>query len=107
MKTKMVEIRDDGTRILALAIKTEGETPQEKEFFYYCGFGKDSVMLIRPEDPLISYDPYAWNTPGDTMKVAHRYIQRHFDELSDDGAVIDVRVIEGKRTEPAASEVWR
>ena len=107
MKTKMVEIRDDGTRIMALAIKTEGETQRETAFWRNCGFGSYSVILLRPDDPLVSYDPYDWTTPGETMKVAHAYIQQHFDALPEDGALIDVRVILGKRANPAESEVWR
>ena len=50
MKVKMVEIRDEGTRIAALAIKTQGETPQEGAFWCGTGFAKDTVLLIRPED---------------------------------------------------------
>lgn len=107
MKVKMVEIRDEGTRIAALAIKTQGETPQEGAFWYGTGFAKDTVLLIRPEDRQIEYSPYSWDSYYRTMRHAHLYILNHFDELPDTGAVIDVQVILGETVAPKTSEIWR
>lgn len=106
MKTKMVEIRDDCTMIMALAIKTEGETEQEKQFWGRgCGFSNNSVILTRFNETETQHDPFAWQNYR-TMKEAHRYIQKHFDELPDYGAVIDVEYIIKETTEPKTSDIW-
>lgn len=105
MKTKLVEIRDSATRIAAIAIKTQGDTPEEQQLFAIEGFGKDSVLLLRPEQQKMYYDPFMWDNRR-TMTTAHRYIQQHFDELPD-AAVVDVQVILGETETPKSSEIWR
>ncbi len=105
MITKLIEIRDSMTKIVALAIKTFGETPEEERFFRADGFGKDTVMLMRMERQEAHYDPFAWSNRR-TMTTAHRYIQQHFDELPAYG-VVDVEYILGETDKPKASEIWR
>lgn len=105
MKTKMFEVRDRGTRIAVIAIKTEGETAKESQFFRAIGFDENNVILLRPEDNLASYDPFEWANYR-TMSEAHMYIKKHFDELPN-YSVVDVRVILKEETEPASSEIWQ
>lgn len=105
MKVKMVEIRDAATRIAAIAIKTQGETLKEHQLFRMEGFGESSVLLIRPEQQKMCYDPLLWDNRR-TMTTAHRYIQEHFDELPD-AAVVDVEYILGESETPKTSEIWR
>lgn len=104
MKSKMFEIRDRGTKIGVIAIKTEGDNSAEQAFFDADGFGKDDVVLIRCYDQLAYYDRFAWGNYR-TMGEAHRYIADHFDELPN-FSVVDVRVILGEERAPAKSEIW-
>lgn len=106
MKIKMVEIRDAGTRIAALAIKTKGENYAERIFWTQGGgYGSDSIILVQLEPVEAHSDPFKWEIFR-TMREAHLYISRHFDELPD-GAVVDVEYIKGERLEPKTSEIWR
>lgn len=106
MKIKMIEIRDTFTRIAALAIKTEGETPSEKAFWVKGGgYGQNAVILVQLEEAEAHSDPFKW-TPFRAMREAHLYIRQHFDELPD-RAVVDVEYIKGETTEPKDSELWR
>lgn len=103
MKSKMVEVRDNGTRIPCLVISTEAESSKEHSFWCAQGFGGSDVILIRCEDQKAAYDPYEWQ--GRTMHEAHLYLQSHFNEI-EDFSVVDVRVILGEASEPARTEVW-
>lgn len=107
MKFKMIEIRDAGTRIAALAIKTEGETPEEQAFWRKGGgYGNQSVILVQLDEAEAHSDAFKWRTYR-TMREAHLYVKRHFDELPDSGAVVDVEYIKGETAEPKDSEIWR
>lgn len=102
MKGKLVEIRDDGTFIPAMAVEVSGE---DGYLMRRAGFQSPLVILIKlvggGKPGQWSYDPYAWG--GRTMPVAHQWIQEHWEELKD-GQVVDVEYILGERTEPKISE---
>lgn len=110
MKTKMLEIRDHGTCIPAVAIKMESANEVEHKFLWRCGYPRDgsSITLLRLGDQRATNDPYEWpSITGDrrTMPAAHLYILEHWEELRD-GSVVDVRVYTGEATEHCSPEIW-
>lgn len=108
MITKLIEIRDSGTNIQALAIKMHADTDVELPFLARNGF-KDSklVYLLKIGTQEAHYDPFEWRRRDPrTMFHAHRYIQDHFDELPAYG-VVDVEYILGETDKPKTSEIWR
>lgn len=106
MKAKMFEIRDRGTRIPVIAIKTHGDTPQEHSHFRSAGWGTDSVIVVKHNGGTqVAHDPFKWREDGTrTMFEAHRHIQENFDTL-ENFAVIDVEYILGETAKPKASEI--
>lgn len=107
MKTKMIEIRDDGTCIPAVAIQMSSANPIEDQFLWRGGYPRDGrgVVLLRLSDQGATSDPYGWPESARTMQAAHLYILEHWDELSD-GSVVDARVHLGERQEHVAPEIW-
>lgn len=59
------------------------------------------VILIKPQCRGVAHDPFRWNDR--TMRTAHQYVEKHWDELSD-GDVVDVEFVLGEREAPKASE---
>ena len=111
MNTKLLEIRDKGTCILALGIQMMSKRPDGLEHWflhYRSGYPEDGsiIMLMCLSDGKATADLYEWASLGmgsRTMPNAHDYIARHFDELSE-GDVVDVQVILGETTVPKKSE---
>ncbi len=104
METKVLEIRDEGTHIPALAIKMLADNEVSEYYIHYrTGYSRDGsgVVLMMLSNQKASSDPYEWG--GRTMPVAHNYIIEHFDTLSD-GDVVDVSFILGETKEPRISE---
>lgn len=68
------------------------------------GYPRDgsSIMLMMLADGRATNDPYEWGGAR-TMKTAHDFILKNFNELSD-GDVVDVEVILGETHEPKVSE---
>lgn len=108
MKTKMIEIRDAGTCITAIAIKTESQDDKELAFFRRGGWGSNSIILIKTNgDTIATHDPFRWRDGySRTMFEAHRYIEQNFDELPEN-AVIDVQYILNETDIEKESEIWR
>ncbi len=104
MKTKMFEIRDRGTCIVVIAIKTEAEDLYEKAFWQHEGFGDHNIILVRCERQEAHYDPFEWKDSR-TMQEAHLYIASHFDVLPNH-SVVDVRVLLNEAAKPAETEIW-
>ena len=114
MKMKVLEIRDEGTCIPALAIKMVADSPIEEKYLYYrSGYpnplehrnSRAAVVLMHLSTQEAKVDPYDWDYAR-TMKAAHLYITDHFDELQD-GQVVDVRVTTFREaTVPARPEIW-
>jgi hypothetical protein len=104
MITKVLEIRDKGTHIPALAIKLVPSNEDERYVLERGGYSDacPQVLLIKICYPQANYDSEMWGG-GRTMVYAHRYIMRYFDELTD-GDVIDVQFILGETTEKKVSE---
>lgn len=104
MQTKVLEIRDQGTHIPALAIRMAAADPVRAYYIHgRCGYPRDgsAIVLMKLADQKANSDPYGWG--GRTMPVAHNFIYDNFDALND-GDVVDVRVILGEAQEPAISE---
>jgi len=106
MHKKVLEIRDSGTHIDAIAIKLDAASVEEDYAFTRNGFDPShpSILLVRLTSPvMLQVDPYRWSTPGRTMQVAHDYICNHFDELHA-GDVVDVQFILGETEKSKVSE---
>ena len=110
MKTKVLEIRDDGTCIPALAIQMDAANPIEDRFLWRCGYPRDGshVVLCRLDFSSSQNgvsDPYDWPENPRTMRAAHLYVLEHWDELRD-GSVVDARIQLGTRDTPVEPEIW-
>lgn len=104
MRTIVLEIRDEGTHIPALAIRMKADNTLQNYYIHgRCGYHDDGsgIVVMKLGDQQASVDPYSWG--GRTMPAAHNFIYDNFDSLND-GDVVDVRVILGETTEPAKSE---
>lgn len=109
-ETKVIEIRDEGTLIVALATRLRGGRETRigrllRRVGYSPEYETDlpaCVLLTRANGGQSNYDPYEW---GDrTWSAAHHWITAHWDDIPD-GGLIDVRVCLGETSEPCASEV--
>ena len=100
METKLLEIRDRGTFIPALAIRAEWGRRlfRAQCWLWFPAGGPDS-----PETMLSAYDPHEWRTAARTMPVAHQWLEKHWDEAAAD-SVIDVQFILGETDLPKHSE---
>lgn len=107
MRTKVLEIRDEGTFILALGVDMnpgphighEAPFAIEKWALRRCGYpcdGHANVLLTRLDgNGQATNDPYGWKGGTRTFPIAHNWIIEHWDELSD-GDVVDVSFILGE-----------
>jgi hypothetical protein len=99
MQTKLLEIRDKGTFIPALAIQVDGG---DGYLLRRAGFGSHPlVILVHLEGMKCAYDPYDWGNR--TMNEAHNYIQNSWESLKD-GDVVDVQFVIGETAFPKLSE---
>ncbi len=80
----------------------EGQRYLLRRAGYSCQLDDNIVMVGYLGKGGCNYDPYDWNGSR-TMKVAHDYIQKNFDDLSN-GDVIDVEFILDETSEPKQSE---
>jgi hypothetical protein len=105
MKSKALEIRDEGTFIPALAIDMQPENEGQRYLLRRCGYacdGEPNIILTRLSgDGEATNDPYEWG--GRTWPVAHNWIIEHWHELAD-GDVVDVSFILGESERPKVSE---
>ena len=106
MKTKCLELRDDGTFIPVLCVDMNPERLEESYLLRRCGYpcdGRPNILLTplgADGDPAWN-DPYAWG--GRTYPVAHRWIIDNWATLRD-GDVVDVEFILGETKAPKRSE---
>jgi hypothetical protein len=109
---KIVEIRDRGTFIPALAVQMGSRDDQERWLLSSAGFGKSAeeqsryVVLVKinggePCDAHI--DPEGWGKNPRTYNVAHRWLQQHFSDVAQ-GQVIDVEYLLGEAPAPKVSD---
>ena len=102
MTIKLIEIRDRGTTVPAMAIQVSGA---DGFLMRRAGFGDvPMVYLVQLATQIAKYDPYNWGNR--TMGRAHLHIAEHWDELKD-GDVVDVEFILGETDTPKVSESER
>lgn len=103
MKSKIFEIRDAGTCISVIAIKTEGSCKEEECHFNRNGWSEDTVIVTHISDGVTSnYSPYDWCNR--TMRDAHLYIEQNFEKL-ENFEVIDIQFILGETDIKKVSEI--
>lgn len=125
MVSKIIEIRDAGTFIPALAVRLGSPEERERYLLARSGFGRtyedqsEYIVLckINGGEPCSCHiDPFSWGQNPRTMFVVHMYLlnrqmeinsalEKHdgFDSLAQ-GHLIDVEHILGIRAEPKESE---
>jgi hypothetical protein len=126
MKTKLLEIRDEGTFIPMLCVDINPGDPYprqgsfteeeiEKYLIQYnarlylllrCGYPCDerpniAMTHLSASGDRFSNDHHFWG--GRTRPVAHKYIIENWESLND-GDVVDVQFILGETKEPKVSE---
>jgi hypothetical protein len=107
VKAKTIEIRDRATFIPALALKLDPVDERDRWLLARAGFGRTPeatatyTLLVHLTTLRIEYDWASWTNR--TMKEAHRFVDKMFDEL-EPGEVVDVRYIVGETDRPVASE---
>jgi hypothetical protein len=116
MKTKILEVTDEGTMIAMLCVDMNPPQPNELDiperpkaqryFLRRCGYpcdGRPNIAIthLAADGDRFSNDPYFWG--GRTRPVAHQYIIEHWAELKD-GDVVDVAFILGETEKPKVSE---
>lgn len=108
MNTKIIEIRDTGTNITALAIKLDGDNFIENTHLKRAGFGSGNgtrfILLTNMENMQSNYDPFKWNDR--TLNNAHRYLVDNFDNIENCG-LIDVQFLIGETKNPVVSEIFK
>jgi hypothetical protein len=108
METKLFEVRAPATCIPVMAIKLGAVNEAEAWLLGKSGFGRDQIEWNRYYFVFpIEFDSVSVCDPSkqkiDELRVAHQYINEHFDEL-ESGAVIDTDFITGRTTEPKKSD---
>ncbi len=110
MKTKLLEVRDEGTFIPMLCVDMnpdpEAIHAPQTYLLRRCGYPCDgrpniAITSLGADGDRCSNDPYFWG--GRTRPVAHNYIIEHWYELRD-GDVVDVSFILGETQKPKVSE---
>jgi hypothetical protein len=105
MLTKLLEIRDEGTCIPAMATEAAADNGRQTAVLRRAGYNPDSpplIILQHLHKGTATYNPYDW---GDrTWHHAHQHIVDNWSDLKD-GDVIDVQYILGETTEKKASEI--
>jgi len=106
MKTKLLEIRDEATMIIALCVDMNPDTEFQYKALWRYGYPCDespNILITHSSGGKVAEnDPYSW---GDrTMTVAHNYIIEHWNELNE-GDVVDVSFILGETKQPKVSEI--
>lgn len=125
MVSKIIEIRDAGTFIPALAIRLGSTEERERYLLARSGYGRtyedqsEYIVLckINGGEPCDCHiDPFAWGQNPRTMFVTHLYLLNRHNELDSpldkhdgfdslpQGALIDVEHILGIRAEPKEPE---
>lgn len=129
MTVKIIEIRDSGTFIPALAVRLGSPNERERYLLGRSGFGRtfedqsEYIVLckINGGEPCQCHiDPFSWGQNPRTMFVAHMWLLNRQKELRPEadkhdgfdalpqGAVVDVEYILGMRDTPKEpEEAWK
>lgn len=109
MIAKTFEVRDVATFIPVLAVKLSPVTEPDRYLLARSGFGTKPedqgkyIFVAKLEGGLTQATSQPYEQVSNTMRHAHGYIEREFDNL-ESGAVIDVEFILGRREAPKVSE---
>lgn len=107
MDTRVLEVRDRGTKIFVLCSKPGGLSNgiEERVMVAHCGYrlGNPTIIVTKLSSIETLNDAYNWNDR--TMYNAHIYIEKNFDNLKD-GDVVDVEFILGETDKPKEPE-WK
>ena len=106
MLSKTFEIRDKATFIPVLCTKLTSGLDRDRFLFSRAGFGvswqdqKRYMVTVKLQTMEAHYD---WPQFPRTMKVAHDFINKNWNELNN-GDVIDVEFILGESEQPKETE---
>lgn len=105
MDIKLVEIRDSGTFIPAMAVQLCARIDEEAYLLRRAGFAEDEgyIMLTRLDTAAGQHDPDEWPVNPRTMRHAHYFIIARWHEIKS-GDVIDVQYLLKETERPKASE---
>jgi hypothetical protein len=111
MKTKLFEIRDRATFLPVIAtLLSQPDNEAEQYLLRRVGYSCRSLKLLPcvlmgrlSGSGTFANDEYEHSGDTRTLRVAHRYIQKHWEEL-ESGDVIDVEYLLKESTEPKISE---
>jgi hypothetical protein len=97
MQTKLFEIRDRMTCIVAVGTLMATDDPRGSQMLHRKGYGPGGNLILLADvsgGRRAEYDSYAW---GDrTWLTAHNYIEVNWERLPS-GAMIDVQEILGEQ----------
>lgn len=91
VEAKVVQIRDEGTHIEALAFRLVAETLEDDSALSRCGYGttpeqqQGYLFLMKLDGPTVQIDPFEWGRSR-TMNFAHQAL---------DGRLAHVKFEEG------------
>lgn len=107
MKTKLFEIRDEGTCIPAVAMYVDPRAPRtmdEDWLLKRAGWSMNQTGVYLGQlavEGKWCFDAYSWGSS--TMRDAHLYIEKYWHSLTS-GQVIDVRCVRGETKQPCESD---
>ena len=110
-ESKLIEVRDDGTTMVCIALKPMPRDEAERWGWARTGYGVEAedqrrYVLLAPlaggEGKLVC-DPFKHPGSPRTMPTAHRYIIDNWNVLRS-GDVVDVEYILGETKTPKTSE---
>ena len=115
METKLIEVRDSGTRMLVMGIKFRDCTEWEQRTLRATGWGGDPdsqgsyIILVVLSDGGVeraASDPYHWVSDNRTLFLIHAWLREtndHWDSLPSEHALLDARTLLYEK-EPAPAE---
>ncbi len=95
MITRMLEVRDDGTHIPVMVHRIRVDAMDRQWVRAGYAVGQIYTILINLNTLEGQSDWSKWSN-GRTLQEAHRWIEKHFDELME-RSVVDVEWILGER----------
>ena len=107
MKYKYFEIRDRITMILIRADEIIGNAPTETEILKYAGWDQDypSITFTFLDGGMKTYNnPYEY-CENERVRKALIYIERNYQEFTDELSVIDIEYILNEKDNPCKSEI--
>ena len=103
MLTKLLEIRDEGTCIPAMATEAIASNPRQHAILRRAGYSENRCIILQHlHKGEATYNAFDWRSR--TYHHAHLYIIKYWDDLKD-GDVIDVQFILGENPEKKVSEI--